>query len=199
MLAKSWLVRLPIGIPFLVALLLSLSLSLSARARIATNKLIKKTDGLFVLDPLFEDISQYILIHTVKEFSYVAFQNKTRPSIICGYFSDSISHIQHASMRSFTYSAGKGCRNKCGLEDRIQNSKYRMVKDPVSDSCLINVAKLRVADPKGRIRSMFVGMGTEIVVKVKKIFLKFPLEPCHVGLFLLVTFKGFPRFKQVVG
>ena len=83
MFAKSWLVRLPIGIPFLGAFLLSLSLSLSRQVRrVAIYNIFKKPESIGVDNLSLKNFKEDVLVHAVKELPHVALERPARPRAI---------------------------------------------------------------------------------------------------------------------
>gem|GEM_PF-5086644 len=173
---------------------LSLSLSLSQNAaRIAFYDFLKEPPCLCIFQSLGHYFKQYVMVDTVEEFPYVAFEDKTRTSVIGTHFSDRVSQIQHSSMGAFADPAGKRGGDECRLEYGVQYLEYRMVENAISDARFVNMPQFRIAYPKWLVRPVSVGMMPEFPIQSKDFLFKLPLEPCHVWLVPFVALERIPR------
>lgn len=180
------------GMPFRPRSLLSLSLSLENARGIASNYLFDENRGIFVLYSPTNKSDQNVLIHSVKEFPYVAFEDETGLGMIPAYFSCNSIKIFDASVITLTDPARKGCRDECGTEYGIQNRKNRVVEDSVTNCRLENMASLWVAYPKIFIWSMPIQTIFQFIVKVEDLLFKLPLEPCYIGLVTFTNLECIP-------
>ena len=99
MFAKSWLVRLPIGIPFLGAFLLSLSLSLSRQVRrVAIYNIFKKPESIGVDNLSLKNFKEDVLVQAVKELPHVALERPARPRAIAALCAQHLGERAHAFM-----------------------------------------------------------------------------------------------------
>lgn len=108
------------------------SLSLSNWRRIAFNNRFKKPHRVFVLNFLFKNKKKSFVVHAVKKFLDVAFQNKTLVSHIFRYRSHHTLQKINAFVRAKTDSTGKRSLNKCLLKNLINYRKNGVVQNTLS-------------------------------------------------------------------
>src|SRR3990167_2065646 len=140
MLAKSWEVRLPIGMQARSASSLSLSLSLSLSYPrtifVARNNFFKKVYCILIFNSLYKNGEQGGVINGAKELSHITFKYATWLGIISRNFANHFFSNKNSLMGSFTNSARKGSRNECWLKGAIKDAKDCMMQNSVSNSRL---------------------------------------------------------------
>jgi len=196
MLAKSWLVRLPMGTPFFdvgFTLSLSLSLSLSRKFnRVTTHNAFEQPHRVRVFYFSTQQVKQYGVVDAIKEFSHVTLERIARLRTVTTLSAQHICENSHTFVVAFADATGKGCDDKSRLEDRVKDAKDCVMQHSVAHGGLVYAAHLRITNPKPLIRPMPIRFLTKIVVKSKNILLKVSLKVSHIGPVPFVAFENAP-------
>lgn len=196
--AKSWEVRLPIGIPILgQGFLLSLSLSLLQIKRIAVNYLAQKPQNSPIFDSSVNNFKKNSVINAVKKLFNVTFKNTTRTSVVSGRFTDHFLNLKNAFMGSLASAAGKRGRDERRLEDRIKYLEDGVVQNAIAHRGLMNPAELRVMNPKALIATVAIHVVLQVAVQFKDILLKAAFEFQHICFLAFVSLEFVPSRKKV--
>ena len=137
------------------------------------------------------------MINAVKEFPYVAFQDKTRIRTIFTHRAKHLCQIFNAFMRALTDSARKRGRNEDRLKKWIQNSKKCVVEHSISHRRFVYMSPLRVANVKARIRSMPICFVSQFPLQFKNMLFEILLKSQNIRLPTLIAPEFVPRQKQV--
>ncbi len=196
MLAKSWLVRLPIGTPFLNAFLLSLSRK--ARRFVAFDNFSQKPAGVCVDYSLFENIEKDVMINAVEEFPHVALKRVAWLRAVLAHGAERSCQIFHTFVRTLTDSARKRGRDKGRLENRIEYLEYRMMQDTISHRCFVNAAQFWIVNQKHSVRSVTIISGTQFATQLEDFVLNVLLKCLHIRPIPLIALENIPRLEQIV-
>lgn len=197
MLAKICEVRLPMGTPLLVfvvksgSVLLSLSLA-SAAFLVALNNLLQKRNRLLILDFPSKDIFQYLVIDRVKEFSHVAFQSITLASIILARHTKHVSNFFYPFVSAFADAARIRVIDKYRLKYFVQNGEGGVMKDSISDNCLMYPSNLRIMYPESLVWPVPIRLILQIAIQIKNILLDVEFKLGNVRLVPFIRLKYLP-------
>src|SRR3989338_8108333 len=199
MLAKSWLVRLPIGTPFLGAFLLSLSLSLSREIHrlIALNDFSHKPQCVWVNYPFLKNVEQNVVVNAVEEFPHVAFKCVAWLHAILAHGAERSFQILHALVRTFADSARKRSWNESRLKNWIEHLEYRVVEHSISHRRFMYTAQFLIMNQEHSVWSMAIVFSTQFATELKDFVLNIFLKCFHILPIPLIAFENVPCLEQI--
>ena len=100
-------------------------------------------------------------------------------------------------MRTLALSARKRIKNKFIIKIQIQNPVNCMVKQPVPDSCFMNIARFWVIYFESIIWAMFIRFFGKLAMERKNIIHKMDGKLINIFSFFLITQKFAPCGKQI--
>ena len=137
------------------------------------------------------------MVNTIKKFTHIALKRIAHTRVIFTLCSKHLCDFLYTFMRSFSYPARKGGRDKSRLKNRIKNFEYRMVKHPVCDRGLMYSPQFRIMNPKPVILPMLVNFVAQVMVKTKDVLFELSFEFSNIGLVPLVALKNTPSGEKI--
>lgn len=157
----------------------------------------KKYHEPFVRRPLFEDAQKYAVVNRIKKFSYVQLQNPKSPCVVSGKFKAEALQSFDCSVDTFVFSRRPRIKNKDFIPFGLNGPVDSMMKQPIANRRLMNVATFRIADKKRNVAAVLVGSVFQIFMQAKNVIFEIYLEFGHIILVGLLFFKFRPCVEQV--
>lgn len=162
MLAKTWLVKLPIGIP-----IKALSLSL----RKAADYFADETQRFGVFYPAEDGTKENVVIHAVEKLPDIC-----PPHVSLRVLLQKLLSALDAGQKAFSGAARPSIIDECFIKNWHQIIVNQAVNHSVSDGGAGNLTALVVADGEFFVRTMAVSVVIQVFKKLKEIFFKVKLK-----------------------
>ena len=101
-------------------------------------------------------------------------------------------------MRAFSYPAGVGVGDECGVKEGVESAVERMVEQAVAHACFVDVAGFWVTDAEVTVATVYIGFVLQLPVKQKNIVHEPVLELLHILFFALTTHELLPGGEQIL-
>jgi hypothetical protein len=130
------------------------------------------------------------VVYAIKEFSYIAFEDITRHTVISAYFEKHPIYHIHAFVATFSDPTGKRCGNKGRFKYRIQDTESCMMKYSVADRSFVNMTTFGIGDEKAGVGIMSIRHALQLPIKLKYIWFKphLKLKNIRAGPFASLEF-----------
>lgn len=110
---------------------------------------LNKPKSSFISHFLSQNHHQGIVVDTLEKAPDIALEHEAFSRIVSAYLAYHLLHRRNAFVCAFPYSAGKGMTDESRLEKRIDDAKYGVMHNSVSDTRLVDVSLFRVLDIEG--------------------------------------------------
>ena len=180
--AKSWEVRFPIGIPFLLAIF-PLSLFFSRKFRfffVTVYKLFQEPRHLLVFYSLLKKKNENIVIYTIEEFLHITFEGIAWSRVIFTCFCEHIRDSFYSFVTSFSYTTGKRIRDECFFKYGVKNLKNCMMYNSISNNCFMYMSSFWIADEKTLIRCMPVRLIRKFSLKFEYLYFQISFKKSNI-------------------
>jgi hypothetical protein len=137
------------------------------------------------------------VIHAVEEFSDIAFQNEAVGGAIPAHAAGFLLQNINAFMRAKPDPAGKRCRNKRLLKDRVQHRKYGVMQNAVAHFGFVDMPLLGIGNVKAVVTPVAVDFAFQIPMELKNVLLDMSLEFNDIRFVFLIRLECFPRRKKI--
>jgi len=166
--------------------------------RVTSHNFCQKPERVIVPDSSLKDAKQNLMINGVKKLSHVAFQYPAFIRSILALDPKHISYAFDAFMRAFADAAGKRGRDECLLKNRIDDSKNRVVQNPISHYGLVYSTTLGIVNPKSVVWAVLVGLIPQVAAQLKDMLFNLLLKFGNIRLISFVAFENFPCRKEIL-
>ena len=144
-----------------------------------------------------KNIQKDIVIDGVEKFPHIQLQNPQRPGVVSGQFKSEILQSFDRPMNAFVFSRRPRVKNKDFIPFRLNDPVDGMMKQPVANQCLVNMATFRIANIKRDIATVFIVSVFQIFMQFKNVIFEIYLEFGHIFFVGFFSFELRPGVEQV--
>lgn len=158
----------------------------------------EKCHKFFVGRSFPKNVQKDIVVDGVEKFPHIQLQNPQRQGVISGEPKTEVLKSFNRSMDAFVFSRRPRIKNKDFIPFRLNDPVDGMMKQPVANQCLMNMAAFRIANVKRDIATMLVVSVFQILMQFKNVIFEIYLEFSHILFVGFLFFEFRPSVEQVL-